>query len=79
MTPIENFLNLLLGINVWIIVKIFILLGLGLYITFAFIVTREVDLMNRTLNGFFSLPIKIISWLHFLFSILIFLLALIVL
>ena len=79
MTSIEEILQAIININVWIIVKAFVLIGLGLYIIFSFIVLREVNLMNRTLKGVFNLPIKIIACLYLIFSVLVFILALIIL
>jgi len=79
MTPIENFLQTIININIWTVVKVFILIGLGLYIIFSFIVLKEVNLMNKTLKGVFNLPIKIIAWLHLVLAISVFILALIVL
>jgi hypothetical protein len=76
MTPIETLLYQLININIWFVVKILFLFALGLYLVFATIVIREVDLMNRTLTGVFNLPIKIIAWIHLALSILIFLVAL---
>ena len=79
MMPIEGILQAIVNIDVWIVVKIFILIALGLYIIFGFIMVREVDLMNRTLKGVFNLPIKIIAWLHLIFAIGVFTLALVIL
>jgi len=79
MTPIEEILQLIININIWTVVKIFVLIALGLYIIFSFIVVKEANLMNKTLKGVFNLPIKIISLIHLVFSILVFILAIIVL
>lgn len=79
MTPVEQILQNLIQINIWSVVKIFVLLALALYIVFAFLVVREVDLMDKTVKDIFNLPIKIVSLLHLFFAILVFVLALIVL
>ena len=79
MTPIEEILQLIININVWTVVKVFVLIALGLYIIFGFVIMREVNLMNKTLTGVFNLPIKIIAYLYLIFSVLVFILALIVL
>ncbi|PIS09236.1 hypothetical protein COT75_02620 [Candidatus Beckwithbacteria bacterium CG10_big_fil_rev_8_21_14_0_10_34_10] len=79
MTPIEILLDKVLTINilnVWLIAKIFVLLALGVYIAFAFMVAKEVKLMTKTLIGVFNLPIKILSYIHLVLTIIIFLLAL---
>lgn len=79
MTPIEELFSKLMEIQIWSVVKVFVLIALGLYLVFAFMVIREVDLMNRTLQGVFNLPIKIIAWIHLIFAVFVFLLALIIL
>jgi len=77
MTPIENILFYLININIWLVAKIFILFALILYLIFSFMVIKEVDLMNKTLTGVFNLPLKIVAWLHFIFTLLVFTVALI--
>ena len=79
MTPIEEVLNYILTIQVWSVVKLAVLITLGLYLIFGLMIIREVDLMNKTIIGVFNLPIKIIAWLHFLFALFIFILAIIIL
>jgi len=79
MTPIEKFLDLLINIQIWSVVKLFILFALGLYLVFAYMVIREVNLMSRTIQGVFNLPIKIIAWLNLLLAVLVFIFSLVVL
>jgi hypothetical protein len=79
MTPIEEFLAILININFWNIAKILVLLALSLYFLFALMIVREVNLMNRTLIGVFNLPVRIIAWLHLIFSLVVFSLALVIL
>jgi len=79
MTPIEQLFNYLLTIQVWSAVKILMLMALGLYLVFAFMIVREVEAMNQTLEGVFNLPIKIVAIIHFLFAIGVFILALMIL
>lgn len=83
MTPFENFIQILTTIivnfKVWWLMKLFFIVGLGLYLAFAFIIIRQVGLMSKTLNGEFAQSIKIISWFHFLLAVGVFFLALIVL
>jgi hypothetical protein len=69
----------LLGISVWLIAKIFILFGLVIYFVFALVVVRQVQLMTETLAVGFETQLKILSYLHLAFAILVFLAALIVL
>jgi len=77
--PIDDLIKVILILDIWQIAKLLVLAALAFYIVFTFLVIKEVSLMNRTLKSVFNLPIKIISWLHFGFAILVFILALIVL
>ncbi|HUV46756.1 MAG TPA: DUF5657 family protein [Candidatus Bathyarchaeia archaeon] len=79
MTPIDSFIKFIVNFNIWILAKILVMAALGLYILFAFLVLQEVNLMARTLKGVFNLPIKITSLIHLIFSILVFILALVIL
>jgi hypothetical protein len=79
MTPIEVLFEQLITINIWLIVKLVVLFALGLYLVFAAMVIREVDLMNRTITGTFNLPIKIVAIIHLLLAILVFVLAVVIL
>jgi len=63
----------------WIILKILFLAALFIYVAFAVIVVRQVKLMSQTLNGVLDLPLRLISWIHLLVAITVFLLALTVL
>ena len=59
------------------ILKIFVLFGVGLYIVFAAVVVKQVQIMTGTVKVGLETPIKIISYLHFAFAILVFLFALV--
>jgi hypothetical protein len=69
----------ILGISVWLIVKIFFLVGLGIYLIFALVVLRQVNIMTDTLDVGFELPVKLLAIAHFIMAIGIFLFALITL
>lgn len=69
----------LVGISVWLTVKIFILLFLGIYLVFALVVIRQIVLMSETLDMGLNLPIKFIGWAHFLFAVGIFVIAILIL
>ena len=72
--------NLILpGFDIWIVIKIFSLIILGMYIIFAFVTTRQVKLMTETLTLGFEPIVKILSLFHLIFAILVFLAAIIVL
>lgn len=61
------------------ILKAFVLLGAGVYIVFAGVVVKQVQIMTATIKVGLEGPIKIISYLHFLFAVLVFLFALLTL
>lgn len=63
----------------WGIAKGFILVAFFLYIIFSFVIVRQVQLMTLTLEVGFETQLKILSYLHLAFAILVFLAALIVL
>ncbi|EKE12633.1 MAG: hypothetical protein ACD_13C00149G0015 [uncultured bacterium] len=68
-----------LNFDIWVIVKIFTLIILGMYIFFAFVIRRQVKVMTDTLQlGFESLA-RFLSFVHLVFAILVFVTALIVL
>lgn len=79
MTPIENFLQSLITLDVWGVVKVLILFGLGLYLVFALVVIRQVQLMSKSLNGSLDLPLRLIALVHLGLVIGVFLFALVVL
>jgi len=79
MNDSEPILNFILGIQVWDIAKIFASFVFLLYVIFAFVVLRQVNLMAETLAVPIDLPIKALAWLHLGLAIFAFLLALIVL
>lgn len=69
----------ILGISVWLIAKIFILFALAIYLVFAVVVIRQVNLMIATVEVGFETPIRLLAWGHFLFSVGIFILAILIL
>jgi len=56
-----------------------VLLFLGIYIVFAFIVVRQVRLMTSVLNGSIDLPLKAIALGHLAIAVTVFLMALTIL
>lgn len=75
----ENIVNDIININIWGIGKLFVLVGLAVYVIFAFIVVRQVKLMTEVVSGILTGFLRIISWLFFLFSIFVFVFVLLVL
>jgi len=67
------------GFNTWILIKALALVLLGMYIVFAFVITRQVKLMTSTLHLGFEAPAKFLSYFHLAFAVLVFFAALIVL
>ncbi len=69
----------ILGISIWLIVKVMYLIALGVYVLFAIVVVRQVQLMTDTVEVGFETPIRLIAILHLLVALGVFALALIVL
>jgi hypothetical protein len=67
------------GFNIWVIVKIFSLILLGMYIVFAFGVVKQVKMMTTTLRLGNENFAKIISYVHLVAAFVVFLAALIIL
>jgi hypothetical protein len=67
------------GFNTWILIKALALVILGMYLVFAFVITRQVKLMTSTLKLGFETPARVLSYLHLVFAVLVFLAALIIL
>ena len=80
----EELLSIIANISIWSIAKIFVLLALFLYIIFAWLVIRQVDLMLKTLtlktaNSTIELPIKLVAYLQLVLAVVVFLTALVIL
>jgi len=65
--------------EVWLVAKGFVLIAFAIYIVFALVVIRQIQLMSDTLEVGFETPIRILGYLHLLFAIGTFILALIIL
>lgn len=65
----------LFAIDFLSILKVFALIGFGLYIIFALVVVRQVQLMTSTLEVGLEWLVKLISLGHLLFAIFVFFLA----
>lgn len=72
-------LTTILNVNIWQVGKIFVLIGLGVYAVFAFVVVRQVKLMTQVVSGMLTGFLRLGSWLFFLFSIFVFIFTLLVL
>ncbi len=67
------------GFNIWILIKTLIVILLGMYIIFAFVLTRQVKIMTTTLHLGLQAPVKLFSYIHLAFAVLVFFAALIIL
>lgn len=70
---------LTLGFSVWPLAKIFVLFGLVIYLIFALVIVRQVQLMVDTVEVGFDVPVRVLSYIHLSFAVLVFLFALIIL
>jgi hypothetical protein len=64
---------------VWTVVKIFFLIGLGVYLIFALVVIKQAQIMTQSVKLQFEIPIKILALIHFVFAVGVFLFVLIAL
>jgi len=71
----DQFIRTILNLNIWVIAKAFVLLGLGVYVIFAFVVVRQVKLMTEVVSGILTSFLRLVAWLFFLFSISVFVFA----
>ena len=71
--------DLIGGINVWGVVKILALFGLGIYGVFALVVVRQVMLMVTTLDGSLTPVLRVVAWLHLAAAIALFVFAVVLL
>lgn len=69
----------LLPFSIWLVVKIFFVIGIAVYLIFSLVVIKQVNLMTATVSMGFEFPIKILAYLHLIFAIVVLLLALIIL
>lgn len=69
----------LLGISIWTIAKIFVSIAFLIYIVFAVVVVRQVQLMTETLEVGFESALKMLALGHLIFAAIVFLAALIIL
>lgn len=69
----------LLEFSIWDIAKWFVIVGGLVYVVFAVVVVRQVQLMTKTLEVNFEKPVQMLSYLHLLFAVGVLLLAFIVL
>jgi hypothetical protein len=78
MSP-DQFVKLILSIQVWQIVKILVCLVLLFYTVFAFVIIRQVNLMTDTVKLSLEWLIKTVAFAHLVGAILILLIAILIL
>lgn len=54
---------------IFIILKLFVIVGLGVYLIFAFVIIRQTQIMANTVKLPFEIFIKLLALLHFIFAI----------
>ena len=69
----------IIGIQIWLLIKIAILILLGMYLLFSWVVVRQVRLMTDTLQLGFEDFVKALSYFHLFFAIFVFLAAVLIL
>lgn len=75
----DKLINLILNISVWGLFKFFFVVGLFIYLLFALVIIRQVDLMTGVLQGNLNRGIRIVGLIHFGFALIVLLSALILL
>lgn len=63
----------------WVIIKTFALILLGMYLIFGLVVVRQIKMMTSTLQLGLETPIIMLGYIHLAFAVLVFLTALIIL
>jgi hypothetical protein len=66
-------------IPIWPVVKVFVVVALFLYLVFALVVVRQVQLMTDTLEVDFESVVRLLTVAHLVFAITVFILALVIL
>lgn len=75
----DNWLNLILDISIWTVAKFLILFALIIYLIFAIVAIRQVKVMTKVVSGQWNIPLKILSWIHLLVTLLVIVLTIVVL
>lgn len=79
LNPFSQFINNP-NLILWLVVKILLVIILGLYLVFPFLVLRQIKAFDRILGFYvFDLPLRLIAWIHLLIAVFVFLLALVAL
>lgn len=68
-----------LDLSAWFLVKLLFLSAFLLYVAFAGIVVRQINLMTNTLEVGLEGFLRLVSWMHFAFAVGVFILAVLIL
>lgn len=71
--------SLILGVSIWLIIKIAVLILLGMYLMFCLIVVRQIKLITSTISSGFETSVTMLGYIHLAFAVLVFLAALVIL
>lgn len=64
----QGFVGSQLSLDLWFVIKIMFIVGMSLYCIFAFVVTRQVGHMTKTLEVGFETPIRLLAIIHLIAS-----------
>lgn len=54
--------------SIWIVVKIFVIVGLFVYLIFALVIVRQIQIMSDTVKLEFDTSVKILALVHLVFA-----------
>jgi len=69
----------MISFSIWPIIKIFIIIFLSIYIIFALVVVRQVQLMTKTLEVGFENQLKFLSLVHLMAAVGVLIFAIVIL
>lgn len=79
MRQFDSLVIAILNIQIWGLFKIFIVVGLFIYLLFSLVIIRQVDLMTGVLSGKLNPSLRVIALIHFVATLLVFLASLLIL
>lgn len=69
----------IIGIELWLVIKILACILLGMYIIFSLVVVRQVKMMTDTLQLGFEGPVRFLAYAHLIFAVTVLIAALVIL
>lgn len=79
MNQFDQIINTIFTIQIWGVFKIFIAVGIFIYVLFSLVIIRQVELMTGVLRGTLTPGLKVAALAHLIFSLLVLILAIIIL